>query len=51
MEIEQEVHELLLYANLAMCAVLTVEMWRPSDKILEYSHTLLVMQVSCQRLV
>ncbi|CAK8674366.1 unnamed protein product [Clavelina lepadiformis] len=44
-EIEQEVHELLLYANLAMCAVLTVEMWRPSDKILEYSHTLLVMQM------
>ena len=39
-------HELLLYANLAMCAVLTIEIWRPLDERLEWAHTVLVMQVT-----
>nr|XP_039270326.1 transmembrane protein 45B-like isoform X1 [Styela clava]XP_039270327.1 transmembrane protein 45B-like isoform X2 [Styela clava] len=44
-ELELEAHGLLLYANLAVCASLTLEVWRPFDQKLIWLHTLLIMQM------
>merc|ERR1712179_643067 len=43
--LETEAHELLLFANLAICGVLTLELWFPEDQRLIWLHTLLVMQL------
>merc|ERR1712002_877031 len=42
-ELEQEAHELLLYATLVMCLVLTLQMWLPGDTRLLWTQTIAVM--------
>lgn len=43
--LEAESHHLLFYANMGICASLTLEVWFPNDQKLVWLHTLLIMQM------